>query len=162
MSVEVRAALEIDLDALIQLNHVVQSLHAALYPHDFTQMVNLSAVRSFFATRLAAPKNVIGIAEADRVPVGYVWFEVQARQETPFTPTRHRIYLHHIAVVPEARRRGIATALMQYVEHQAALEGIDEVALDTWVANLDAQHFFGSQGFAAFNVVLRKKLARVT
>ena len=51
--------------------------------------------------------------------------------------------------------------LMHYVEHQAALEGIDEVALDTWVANLDAQHFFGSQGFAAFNVVLRKKLARV-
>ena len=28
MSVEVRAALEVDLDALIQLNHVVQNLHA--------------------------------------------------------------------------------------------------------------------------------------
>jgi hypothetical protein len=40
-------------------------------------------------------------------------------------------------------------------------EGIDEIALDTWAANLDAQHFFGSQGFTVFNVVLRKKLARV-
>ena len=69
MSVEVRAALEVDLDALIRLNHVVQSLHAALYPHDFTQMIDPSAVRSFFAARLGAPKNVIGIAEADRVPV---------------------------------------------------------------------------------------------
>jgi hypothetical protein len=48
---------------------------------------------------------------------------------------------------------------MHYVEHQAASEGIDEIALDTWAANLDAQHFFGSQGFAAFNVVLRKTLA---
>jgi ribosomal protein S18 acetylase RimI-like enzyme len=162
MSVEVRAALVADLDALIRLNHVVQSLHAALYPHDFTHMVDPSAVRSFFAARLAAPKNAIGIAEVDRVPVGYVWFEVQVRPETPFTPPRHRIYVHHIAVVPEARRRGIATALMHYVEHQAASEDIDEVALDTWAANLDAQHFFGSQGFAAFNVVLRKKLARVS
>jgi hypothetical protein len=35
----------------------------------------------------------------------------------------------------------------------------NEIALDTWAANVDAQHFFGSQGFAVFNVVLRKKLA---
>jgi hypothetical protein len=71
MSVEVRAALEVDLDALIQLNHVVQSLHAVLYPGDFTQMVDPCAVRSFFAARLAGPKSAIGIAEADRVPIGY-------------------------------------------------------------------------------------------
>ena len=116
---------------------------------------------AFFAARLASPTSVIGIAQADRVPVGYVWFEVQARPETPFTPPRSRISVHHIAVAPEARRRGIATALMRYVEHRAASEGIDEIALDTWAANLDAQHFFGSQGFTVFNVVLREKLARV-
>src|SRR5208282_6148765 len=108
MSVEVRAALEVDLDALIQLNRVVQSLHAALYPGDFTQEVDPSAVRTFFAARLASPKSAIVIAEADRVPVGYVWLEVQVRPETPFTPRRPRIYVHHIAVAPEARRRGIA------------------------------------------------------
>ena len=159
MSVEVRAALEVDLEALIQPNHVVQSLHAALYPGDFTQMVDPCAVRLFFAARLTGPKSAIGIAEADRAPVGYVWFEVQTRPETPFTPPRHRIYVHHIAVAPEARRCGIATALMRYVEHRAASEGIDEIALDTWAANVDAQHFFDSQGFAVFNVVLRKKLA---
>jgi ribosomal protein S18 acetylase RimI-like enzyme len=161
MSVEVRAALDVDLDALIQLNRVVQSLHVALYPGDFTPVVEPPAVSAFFAARLASPTSVIGIAQADRVPVGYVWFEVQARPETPFTPPRSRIYVHHIAVAPEARRRGIATALMRYVEHRAASEGIDEIALDTWAANLDAQHFFGSRGFTVFNVVLRKKLARV-
>src|SRR5262249_28659982 len=128
-------------------------------PGDFTQMVDPCAVRSFFEAQLADPKSAIGIAEADRAPVGYVWFEVQARPETPFTLPRHRIYVHHIAVAPEARRRGIATALMLYVEHQAASEAIDEIALDTWAANVDAQHFFGSQGFAVFNVMLRKKLA---
>jgi ribosomal protein S18 acetylase RimI-like enzyme len=161
ISVEVRAALRGDLDALIQLNQVVQRLHVALYPGDFTQAVDPSAVRAFFAARLTAPKSAIGIAEADHVPVGYVWFEVQARPETPFTPLRSRIYVHHIAVAPEARRRGIATALMRHVERRAASEGINEVAVDTWAANLHAQHFFGSQGFAAFNVVLRKKLASV-
>ena len=72
---------------------------------------------------------MIEIAQADRVPVGYVWFEVQARPETPFTPPRSRISVHHcIAVAPAPRRRGIATALMRYVEHRAASEGIDEIA----------------------------------
>ena len=68
MSVGVRAALDVDLDALIQLNRVVQSLHAALYPGDFTPVVEPSAVRAFFAARLASPTSAIGIAQADRVP----------------------------------------------------------------------------------------------
>jgi len=160
MSVEVRAASETDFAALIRLNQVVQRLHAELYPGDFKREVDPSAMMTFFAARLADPKSAIGIAKADCVPVGYVWFEVQARPETSLTPPRPRIYVHHISVAPEARRRGIAAALMRYVEHRAASEGIDEIALDTWADNLDAQHFFRSQGFAVFNVVLRKKLTR--
>jgi len=58
----------------------------------------------------------------------------------------------------EARRRGVATTLMSYVEQQAASKGIYEVVLDTWAENLEARRFFGSQGFAEFNVMLRKKL----
>jgi len=50
---------------------------------------------------------------------------------------------------------------MRYVELRAASEGINEIALDTWAANLDAQHFFLSQGFAVFNLMLRKKFAGV-
>ena len=162
MTMEVRAASEADFDALVQLNRVVQRLHAALYPSDFKQEIDPCAVRAFFASRLAAPKSGIGIAEAYGVPIGYVWFEVQAQPETPFRPPRPRIYVHHISVAPEARRRGIAAALMRYVEHRAASQGIDEIALDTWAANLDAQRFFRAQGFAVFNVMLRKKLAGVS
>jgi ribosomal protein S18 acetylase RimI-like enzyme len=161
MSVEVRPALDVDLDALIQLNRVVQALHVALYPGDFPHAVEPSAVRAFFAARLASPTSAIGIALADRVPVAYVWFEVQVRPQSPFTPPRSRIYVHHIAVAPEARRRGIASALIRYVERRAASEGIDEIASDTWAANLDAQHFFGSQGFTVAKVIMRKRLARV-
>ncbi|CAN7553881.1 N-acetyltransferase family protein [Mesorhizobium sp. LjRoot246] len=158
MSVEVKAASEEDLEALIRLNQVVQDLHAALYPDDFKQATDPLSVRRFFAARLVGPKRKIGIAKANHVPVGYVWFEVQARPETPFTLPRPRIYVHHISVVPDARRRGIATALMRHVEQQALSEGINEIALDTWVDNLDARQFFISQGFAVLNVALRKKL----
>ncbi|WP_428485395.1 GNAT family N-acetyltransferase [Rhodopila sp.] len=162
MSTNVRAAAEADLDALVQLNQVVQTLPAMLYPDDFKLTPDQSALRAFFAAQLANPRNTIGMAEADHVPVGYAWFKRQSRPETPLTPARSRIYLHHISVVQEARRRGIAAALMRYLEHQAALESVDEIALGTWVANLDAQHFFASQGFAPFSVAHRKRLSRVT
>ncbi len=162
MSMEVRAASEADFDALVQLNQVVQSLHATLYPGDFKQVADPSAVRAFFASRLAAPKSGIGIAEADGAPIGYVCFEVQAQPETPFSPPRRRIYVHHISVAPDARRRGTPTALMRHVEHRAVSDHIDEIALDAWAMNLDALQFFGSQGFAAFNVMLRKKLEAVS
>lgn len=100
MSMEVRAASEADLGALVRLNQVVQSLHAALYPSDFKQAPDPSAVTAFFAARLADPKCAIGIAELDLAPVGYIWFETQPRPETPFTLARPRIYVHHVSVAP--------------------------------------------------------------
>ena len=161
MAVNVRTASVADLGVLIRLNQVVQNLHAALYPEDFKEVADPSAVGAFFAERLIDPKCAIYIAEADDVPVGYVWFELQVRLETPFTPSRPRIYVHHISVAPEARRRGIATALFHLVEQRAASENIREIALDTWAANLDAQHFFGSLGFVPLRMGLRKRLSGV-
>ena len=159
MAVNVRTASAADLSVLIRLNQIVQNLHAALYPEDFKEVADPSAVEAFFAERLIDPKCAIGIAEADGVPVGYVWFELQVRPETPFTPSRQRIYVHHVSVAPEALRRGIATALLYFVEQRAASENIHEIALDTWSANLDAQHFFGSLGFVPLRIGLRKRLS---
>jgi ribosomal protein S18 acetylase RimI-like enzyme len=161
MSLEVRAASEADLDVLVRLNRAVQTWHAAQYPDDFKPIVDPSAVKAFFAHRLDDPKSAIAIAEADRLPIGYVWSELQARPETPFNPSRPRIYIHHVAVLPDARRRGAGAALVNYVEQRASGAGIVEIALDTWAANLDAQSFFGSRGFAAFNIAFRKKLSPI-
>ncbi len=160
MAVNVRAVSENDIAALTELNKFVQELHAAFYPGDFKQVTAPSTVREFFSAILAASMNAIAIAEADGVPVGYVWFAVQNQQETLFTLPRRRIYVHHISVAPDARRHGAAAALMRYVEQQAASEGIDEIALDAWSANLDARLFWASQGFVTLKEVLRKRLIR--
>lgn len=157
MSFDVRDASHADINTLIWLNEVVQSLHAALYPDAFKRLADPPAARAFFAERLADPKSSIAIVETDRAPVGYVWFEIQERPETPFTVPQPRIYVHHISVMPEARRRGVATILMRHIEQRAISEGIDEIALDTWTANIDAQKFFSSQGYVPFNVIHRKK-----
>ena len=114
MSVEVQAALDVDLDALIQLNRVVQSLHVALYPGDFTPVVeHTCGERVLRSTTCRALTSVIGIAQADRSACGLrLWFgkcrRDRKRRLLPLDPASS---VHHIAVAPEARRRGIATAL---------------------------------------------------
>lgn len=154
MSATVRPASEADLDALVRLNDAVQSLHAKLYPDKFKQRPDPSALRAFFAPRLPA----IALAEIDGEAVGYVWREAQSRPETPFSPARPRLYVHHVAVAPRARRRGVGSALMRYVEQDAARQGLSEIALGVWTQNRDALAFFRARGFAETTATLQKAL----
>lgn len=158
MAVEERPASEVDIDALIVLNTVVQDLHVASYPRDFKAVVDQAAMRAWFEARLHKSDSVIVVAERDALPVGYVWFELQTRPETLFNPARRRIYLHHLSVAPHARRRGVASALVRFVEQRAAAEGIADVLLDTWMANADVRAFFAARGFAPLQMMFRKRL----
>ncbi len=154
MTIVVRIATAADLDTLAQLNQVVQSVHAELYPDDFRANVDAEGLKALLAPRLA---NVI-IAEVDGRPVGYIWFEMQTRPASPFSPARRRLYIHHLSVSPAARRRGVAGALMAHAEAYAEGEGTDEIALSHWAANTGAQNFFAAQGFAPYQLLLRKKM----
>jgi len=154
MTIVVRIATAADLDTLAQLNQVVQSVHSALYPDDFRANVDAEGLKALLAPRLA---NVI-IAEVDSKPVGYIWFEMQTPPASPFSPARRRLYIHHLSVSPDARRRGVAGALMAHAEAYAEGEGTDEIALSHWAANTDARNFFAAQGFAPYQLLLRKKM----
>ena len=155
MTTVVRIATEADLDLLVQLNQAVQSVHAELYPDDFHATADAGRVRALLAPRLAN----VAIAEMDGRPAGYIWFEVQTRPASPFSPSRRRLYVHHLSVSPDARRRGVAAALMAHAEAYAEGEDIDEIALSHWAANAGAQKFFAAQGFAPYQLMLRKKLS---
>jgi ribosomal protein S18 acetylase RimI-like enzyme len=158
MPTTVRFAEEADIEALITLNTVVQSLHAALYPEDFKPIADPEGARAMFAARLAAPESGIAVAEVDEAPVGYVSFVIQPRPETALNPARPRLYVH-LCVAKPAQRKGIATELLRFVERHASAEGISEIALDVWAANVGAVKFFESIGFRTFNIVLRKQVS---
>lgn len=153
-----RTASSADIPALAHLNEVVQSVHAALYPRDFKTATDPVAVAEFFAARLAEASNTFWIAEIDGAAVGYLWAETQTRPESPFNPSRPRLFVHHLAVLPEQRRRGVATALMRAVEERARADGITELGLASWAANGEAHRFFAAQGFAPAILVFGKRL----
>ncbi len=155
MTIVIRIATHADLDTLVRLNQVVQSVHADLYPEDFQPTVDAEGLNALLAPRL----DNVAIAEIDGEPVGYLWCEVQTRPSSPFSPTRRRLYVHHLSVSPDARRCGIATALMAHADARAEGEELDEIALSHWAANSGAAQFFAAQGFAPYQLLLRKRLS---
>src|ERR1035438_5605454 len=116
VNVFIRQATSADIEALVALNQVVQELHAELEPENFSSVVDADEVRAFFSDRLADADSEINLAELGGRPVGYIWSETQQRPQTPFSPARRRIYVHHIAVESDVRRAGVASALMRSVE----------------------------------------------
>ena len=158
MPLLIRAATNDDLAVLARLNEPVQSLHAALYPADFKGNVDTADVASFFEHVAATPESSIAIAEQDGVLVGYIWFDISARHENAFNPPQSFVYIHHVSVAADARRRGVASAMLAYTKEQAHAGGVDEVRLDRWIANVEALRFFEAHGFTPLSVMLRRSV----
>lgn len=156
--IEVRSATASDLEALIALNAVVQCLHATLEPAQFKPEADRDGVATLFSIAIENDSNAILVAENNGALVGYIWLEIQERPATPFSPQRERGYVHHLAVRKEARRMGVASALMRAVQCECLERGVKRMVLDAWATNENAQHFFRAEGFIPFNVVLGKSL----
>ncbi len=135
-----------DLDALVRLNKVVQDRHAACEPvyfHPFDEV----AVRAYFVASLDDAAVSLLIAFEDDMPLGYVTARACERVENPFSRSRTYLELEHIAVLPEARGRGIGSMLVDEVFAAARALGVASVELSVWEFNDDARRLFARKGF---------------
>ena len=156
MTVTIRNAVDADLGALTRLNAQVQRLHAQVYPADFKSLTDEGEVRDFFASAMRRTDHSILLAQVDGAVVGYAWFEIQDRPQTPFTWAKKTAFLHHICVDSGHRRLGVGSALIIRVEEQALAAGIGEFALDMWLLNDTAQAFFKFCGLETYRIFLRQ------
>ena len=90
--------------------------------------------------------------------VGYVWCEVQDIAATALTHRLRRLFVHHVAVVAEARRRGIAGALLDEADTLARSRGLERVDLSAWSFNEPARGLFEKRGYGVASVNLTKVL----
>ena len=157
MSIVVRPAEIADVANLVALNRVVQAIHVAADPAFFRGDAETADLSTFFAERVSSEDSVVLLAEQDSRAMGYIWFDIQERAMTPFTHALKRMSIHHLVVHEDARRRGIASALMGAAKVAAVSGGVREIVLNTWSFNEKARAFFHVAGFEAFSFTMRKR-----
>lgn len=148
-----RRATRDDAATLARLNVHVQSWHAAHYPEAFFPNPDPVALTAYFADRLS-DSACTALLTGDPA-TGYALCQLQTRETSIFSPGYRRLMIDHIAVAPEARRRGQGRALLDAARDLARDLEADEILLDTWEANRDAHAFFRAAGFEPRRMLFR-------
>lgn len=148
-----RRATLADAPTLARLNAHVQGWHTAHYPEAFFPNPDPKALTGYFKDRLSDP-GCTAFLTGDPA-TGYALCQLQSREASIFSPAIRRLMIDHIAVAPDARRQGQGRALLRAAKDLARDLKVDEILLDTWEANAEAQAFFRSAGFAPRRMLFR-------
>jgi ribosomal protein S18 acetylase RimI-like enzyme len=89
-------------------------------------------------TRALWEDSLVLLAEDDGEPVGYAYGQLQPGQF---------VHVNIVYVVPEHRRRGVATALLAEFASRAREQGIGHMSLDVATANEDGREAWRRLGF---------------
>ena len=146
----IRQAVPGDRLLLSTLSMDVQRIHAEAHPGVFKMPLNDDYAVSFFGEMLIDPTVTIYIAEDDLNAVGYALCKLVERPDNPFTFPSRILLVDQISVRPEARGKGIGTALLKQTELLRRELKADRIVLDSWDFNIKAHAFFERLGLRRF------------
>ena len=145
---------------IARLNDAVQKLHAGHHPDVFKYPTVISEMEDFFREKVQADDHIVFLARIDGKGVGYLWCQIQRREENLFKHAMARLYICQLSVAPDHRGNGVGRELMCAAERLARENGIDAMALDSWMFNQYAHRFFEKLGFSTFNILMSKDIPK--
>ena len=145
----VRLANEKDLGRVNELRRQVNDVHAAGRPDIFKPGFP-QELRDLVYKIFNDPDREIAVAELDGVLCGYAVLHHIRRPETPFLFARDFLEIDEFGVDEAFRRRGAATAMMEYIRAWAAGRGLHRIELNMWEFNDSALAFYEAAGFETF------------
>jgi ribosomal protein S18 acetylase RimI-like enzyme len=114
-------------------------------------------VRDEHATADGLGHRRFSAIDASGSSVGWIWV-IPAADGAP-----DRAFLYQLTVKPEGRRRGYATAMLEVLERVLAAEGVVELRLNVFDANVPARRLYARAGYEVHRQLkgksqLRKRL----
>ncbi len=113
----------------------------------YRQNSDLEQAKEFITARLQQQDSIILLATEDSKPLGYIqlfpsWSSV----------SMHRVWiLNDLFILPQARKQGIAKALMNAAKDYAIATNAIRIILATEVTNKIAQSLYESMGYRQFD-----------
>ncbi|MFM9956753.1 MAG: N-acetyltransferase family protein [Phycisphaerales bacterium] len=144
----IRPATVDDVPAVLPLVRALCDLHQAADPERFRVVPNvIERYAKWLPERALDARSVFLVAEQSPVP-GIAGFAVcTIEPEVPIFWVPECGWVHDVFVVPEARRHGVARALVREVCARFQSLGVKQVRLHTAAFNDSARAAFGLEGF---------------
>ena len=141
MAVVVRKARMKDLDGVLRLLRQIAALHEQGRPDIFRK----SAAKydaDEFGRIITNPDTPVFVAEADGTLAGYVFCQLQIRENHPLMRDMRTLYIDDLCVDEACRGRHIGTALMDAAVAFAREQRCHNVDLNVWEFNEGARAFY--------------------
>ncbi len=151
MSLEIRPARRDELPRVNELRRVVNDVHVQGRPDMFRPGFN-EALQNHVYEEFDDPNADIVVAVLDGEIAGFATVQYIRRPETPYSLPRDFYRVEEFGVDTPFRRRGVATALVDYMRADARAKGFPRVELDAWAFNEGALAFYKGAGFKPFRV----------
>ncbi len=90
------------------------------------------------------------VAAIDDEIVGFAMVQYVTRPESPFNKERKYFHIEEFGVDENHRRKGIATAMIDFIKEDAKKRGFKRIELDMWEFNTGALAFYESAGLKTF------------
>ena len=149
MDIVVRPAYRDELPRVNELRRMVNELHVSGRPDIFRPGFG-EEIQAFLYTLFDSDTGGVIVAEADGQIAGYAMICVIRRAASPYNLERSFYHVEEFGVDEAYRRRGVATALVEYMKRDAKAKGLDKIELDVWAFNEDALAFYEAAGFSTY------------
>ena len=142
-AIQVRAASEDDIPAL---ERIMRETFLADQTRYIPEAVDPASIAAFTADLVSRRWRAMALAELGGEPVGALYAEGNK--------------IEAVNVLPSHQRRGVGTALMDWIEPHLRDAGFADVSLDTQEANLPARAFYEGRGYVDIRRWLQKAFTK--
>jgi ribosomal protein S18 acetylase RimI-like enzyme len=110
--------------------------------------------RRFYIDRLSAESAFLVVARHRKEVAGYALVLIEAGPDDTWPLAKLYAELYSLSVVPELRRKGIGTRLLDLVDEELERREIRDLRAAVMVGNDEAQRLYERRGFVPAEVVL--------
>lgn len=157
MNISVRYARRDELERVNVLRRMVNDLHAQGRPDVFRPGFCEDLQQHAYDV-LDAPDCDVIVACMDDVICGFAIAEYINRPQSPYLCARRFYHIQEFGVDQAYRRRGVATAMINFCRSEAKRMRFDRIELDVWAFNTEAQSFYEAMGFQSYRCFMEERI----
>lgn len=148
-NVIVRYAKREELEAVNKIRKQVNEVHVKGRPDIFRED-GWQFIEPFVYTRFDEENSGVVVAVMEDEIVGFAVIQYILKPESPYNKERKYFHIEEFGVDENHRRKGAATAMIDFIKEDAKNRGFHRIELDMWEFNNSALAFYESVGLKTF------------